>query len=338
MKQITREIIKSGAIVTLFTVILLFFGFISSFSQNRIIGISLLKGDINTYVESGGTFIIQSIQSLFKYPLVFEDLDINLYMAIAIILLSITIVFIKINSSLLEQKYRKITLVSLSLVILTIFIIITVRMYTPFYNVSSVIQPVTTLENKSLYKAKINKFKYSDVIVNKYLGEKFNNCEVENKIKCLFDLRRNLDPSARKKVYITLLQVTLLSTVLIILLTHWVGGTKNRCYKVLLFLFLFFQSISIPYIHGVIGANYTYPVVDVVIDKGEAKEKRYKGVVMLKEVNGTMYFLDRQNYMSIYQIERTNIKSIEQMAAVSLFVNCSQENDKVALCEEIFWQ
>lgn len=328
------NIIENGSLVTFFSIIFLCIGYISNLAYNRVIGIPMLSDGFNTYIEAGGAFIIQLSQSLYKFPFNIEFLHINSFNYIVIISLVVMSVFFKFSNNLLSKKYKEKVLSICLFIILLVLIFSTVKLYIPFYEVSSVIQPSSIEENELVNKPRIHKFPFDNKRIKKYYENKFNSCKKSHEVKCLFDLRNNLGVSARKETFITLVQISLVPLVVLYLLAYWFGSLKYGLFKYVFIFYLSIQTLSIPYIHGVIGSNYTFPIANIKLEKNTV----YKGVYILKSSKNYLFFLDRRNYMSIFQIEKNKIYTIEQLAKLSLFINCSQDFSEVRLCEEIYWQ
>lgn len=343
---VNSELFKSGTILAFISSFLLLTGFISGFAQSRVLGIPTTNNDFTLYVERGGNFLIQSIQSLYSFPFFYHYLNINIAILIAItLLITLLIIFkYKYHKSCfnIEIPERLMNLAIPILIFVLVFYIV-INLQKPFLRISSIIQPTSSFEINNIKNAIRNGITYDtslefyNLIIKDFYNDKFIECQNNKSPKCLFDIRNNLNSDSSKKTYISLLQIIIVLS-LTLLITTYLANEKIKAYlKSCVYFYIFTQSLIIPYIHGTIGIDYIYPIVDISISNGDKEDVKLSKVIYLSNHLGKLYFLDRKKYMAIYSFETSNIKSITQLSKISLFVNCSQKEGEVVLCEESFW-
>jgi len=352
--NILKDVIKSGAILGFFIVIMIPIGFVSRFAEGRVLGFSFENLSVNSYLEHSGKFILQTLQAVYIFPFYTEYINIK-FLLLVIILITILIYIIPFDKVPLPFFYKIYKIIKTEkcmrlfcIINILIFYILLLNIFIPFIHVKSVIQPTTMSELMILKKSsqiltysKENSFKYSKLI-DKYVSKKFCNCQDNKNTNrlafCLFNWKSYNNTNKRKNTYITIVHILLCLLVLFILISKIIKkysvNWQKKMFKMALY-YLFFCIIILSFLHGVLGLDYSYPVVNIKFKNGQS----INGVFLINKNSQFINLLNRKNYLTINKLFLSNdILSIDQKFSASPFKNCNiNSKGKIILCEEKYW-
>lgn len=304
-------------------------GFLSFIAYYRVLGISYVEGDLQTYAELAGKniiFILQTFIMLLTKPshllAIFDNISwtgsaIYIWMlTVCLLLISYGIFKFVVHSIITRIRQNTYTIKAQ-------FLFIIVMMISAFYIEIQPFKSDNVLQVNNLaefYQEKQNLLNYEQQTKKIDYSRRAKKFAEFNSDNFFFATQKGKDTDGKdalraNALMLIIIVVSLSATVLALYRQHYL-------IKWLIFFFALVQAIFIPFDYGILGEQYQYPVITLDYS---AKDKilHKEGVFLLAKSQHNLVIYDRLNFFTISYIPQSTVISIEQVFSSSPFSNCS---------------
>lgn len=346
-KLITQSAANFAAVIA----VLYMSGFLSFLVYYRVLGIDNIEGSTQIYAEFAGRSLILIIQTFLISPIVLVNDHVNfdwggraliVWAELTLFLIVFEIVskfFLRPRAIYLFEKNKIARFICLLCLVIVTLPILSIE--TEIISVRNVLQPfkindfaemnnnVLRIQNDKLAD---NSLTNKDMLRNldKFAERIIAKNEKITSVKDLFRTNtqgRDLDGGDRERFH-AFMTLILATAITIILLFTYNALYKNRTIEIIVIVFIISQVLFIPFLYGVLGKEYKYPVIAFSYRDINNNVIKREGVILLEKNNDKLIIYDRLNFFRFDYIAEDSIIDLQKVFTTSPFSNCSEERFK----------
>ncbi|MFZ2726780.1 MAG: hypothetical protein WAX77_11055 [Methylococcaceae bacterium] len=346
-KLISQSAANFAAVIAVFYVS----GFLSFLVYYRVLGIDNIEGSTQIYAEFAGRSLILIIQTFLISPIVLFNDKINFDWGGNALIIWTVITVSLIAFELVAKFYlrpRNIYLIEKNRIARFICLVCLVGITLPILSIETEIVSVRNV----LQPFKINDFAEISKNVLRIQEEKLAENNLSNK-----DMLRSLDKFAEKIVarntkiasvkdlfrtnvqerdldggdkerFHAFMTLILATAITISLLFTFNSLYKHRTIEIIVIVFIISQILFVPFLYGVLGKEYKYPVISFVYRDINNNVVKREGVILIEKNNDKLIIYDRLNFFRFDYIAEASIIDLQKVFTTSPFSNCSDERFK----------